>query len=168
MAFLKYRNLQTQNFEFYTDVPDNLIKRMSGRIVPTYFGPPHSFWINNPTFRMLPSGEKPPVVIFNILMPSYYIEGGLMYMDAETHGVGYLAKENFTWFRTSGNDWIPIQEIWLGNSCIVAEKPMVFSPISAQHFVDILWTGEVETLGLIKMPVTDLLDNIAVKEWAMY
>lgn len=139
MVRVKFRNLKTRQFEFWTNVPNEYFRRISGQLIP-YTNQQMQFWIANPSPRIIPPAGTiiPNALIFNVTNLSYYIEGGLLYSEVEYPRLASLLKENFTHFRIVGNAWQPIANIWLGNFGIVSYEEMIFSPISSMHFVDFI------------------------------
>lgn len=167
MALIKFRNYITRNFEYYTEVPDEQIKRTSTLITPQRFASPVSFYIRNPSVRILPPQETnpPPAIYFNASWPFYYVEGGQIYIFDQLHGLSTIITETITHYRDFTGQWHPIGDIWIGNFAVVSETPMAFTPLSEGHFSNFC-TPE-EAVNLEHKPVNEYYDKIHVQEWRL-
>ncbi|HAD33065.1 MAG TPA: hypothetical protein DCF44_00925 [Chitinophagaceae bacterium] len=168
MIQIKFKNNQTRQFEFYTELHEHFIKRTSGKITPLYGQPPVCFWVDKPSVRIAqPNMPIPPAMVVNVSQPCYYIEGGWLYFSDPYYGLGFLMKENITHFRDTKQLWHPINEIWLGNFAVVSDNPMVFTSLSPSHHSDFTDKDEITKLNLTKASNQEFFEEIKVREWFM-
>lgn len=170
MALIKFRNHITRNFEFYTEISDDDIKRISALITPSHYASQICFYIENPSVRVLPPHVTiaPPSIILNASWPFYYIEGGMIFMSDPYSPIGTIVTENIKTYRDGYGNWHQVTDIWVGNYGVVSIKEMAFTPLSNDHFSNfILDQSEIETLKLVKKNPEEYFDKIRVREWLM-
>lgn len=174
MTKIKWRTPDNNYFQFYSEVPEELIKRTTSVIKPY----PYSlneirFLIHEPSQRVLPhlENDSSEFLIHRATQYCYFIEGGMIYTFDTQYPVARLDKENYTHFKVGNNDWTEIGNIHfgLGCFCVVSWDNNAFAMIGGQFaLLDLTDDNEIANHDIEEKSLDDLLKNIHVREFTIW
>ena len=173
MIKIKWKENRNSDFEFYSEIPVDYIKRRTGLIKP------HNYSINKIFFRFLPEGVTADNVIdeneYTILNTdgnhNYYLEGGLLMTFHLIHPVALLEHRNFTHFKIDNNEWMPIENIEFGinNLCIASLEKNIFTVLGEiSTKANVTTEQEIQDYNFLKREPNDLYSEIKIVNVAMW
>lgn len=170
MTKIKWRTPENNRFQFFTEVPDDLIKKTTSVIKPF----PYSlneirFLVQDPSERIRPHLENGcnEYLIYRATQFCYFIEGGMIYTFDTEHPIARLDKENYTHFKVGNNDWSDINNIHFGYGCfcVASWDKNAFAMIGGQFsLLDLTNDTEIANHQIEEKSLSELLQNIYVKE----
>jgi hypothetical protein len=174
MTKIKWRTPENTNFQFYTEVPDDLIKKTTSVIKPY----PYSlneirFLIHEPSEIIRPYLENSSneYLIYRATQFCYFIEGGMIYSFDTQHPIARLDKENFTHFKIGNNNWSDINNIHFGYGCFcaVSWERNAFAMIGGQFaLLDLTDDNEIIKHQIEEKNIDDFIQNIQVREFTIW
>jgi hypothetical protein len=174
MTKIKWRIPENNHFQFFTEVPDEFIKRTTSVIKPY----PYSlneirFLIHEPSERIRPhlvnGGNE--YLIYQATQFCYFIEGGMIYTFDTKHPIAMLNKENFTHFKVGNHNWSDINNIHYGYGCfcVASCERNSFAMIGRQFaLLDLTDDIEIESHQIEEKSLNELLQNILVREFTIW
>ena len=174
MIKIKWRRPENQYFQFYTEVPESLIKKTTSVIKPyPYSLSEIRFLLKEPSERVAPYLEQgsSEYLIHRATQFCYFIEGGMIYTFDTQHPIARLDKENYTHFKVGDNHWTEIDNIYFGfgHFCVVSWEQNAFSMIGGQFaLLDFTDEEEITNHNVVQKSLEDLLENIRVREFLIW
>lgn len=170
MTKIKWRTRLDRPFEFWTNVPDNNLKR--------YIGPIYPHDSRNIRFRVvdpLPTdlqemlGRTQEILLLRMSEHFYFIEDRIILVYNPDYPVVLLTQENITHFKIGDNEWQPIDNVnFLYQYCIVSLAPKAFSVIGGQYpFIWFTDDNDIQSSELTEKPIADLLQQIEVHNYLL-
>jgi hypothetical protein len=168
MTKVKWRTRLDSPFEFWTDVPDNNLKRYVGPIYP-HNSENIRFRITDPIPEDLQEilGRTQEILLLRMSEHFYFIEDKIILVYNPDYPVALLTKENISHFRIGDHDWQPIDNVsFLYQYCIVSLDPKAFSVIGGQY--PFIWfTDDNDNQGneLTERSFAELLQQIEIRNY---
>lgn len=170
MTKIKWRTQLNRPFEFWTNVPNENLKRYIGPIYP-HDSKNISFRIANPIPTELQEllGRSQEILLLRMSEHFYLIDDKIILVYKPDFPAVLLTQENIMHFRIGNNDWQPIENAAFPYQyCIVSLKPKAFSVVGGQYpFIQFTDENDIQESGLTEKTIAELLTQIEVKNYIL-